>query len=454
MSAIQMNPQKYIRALCPALAVMLAFGLTPASAAATESVLPIADAHLHYSHDSVAMTPPERVIEIMRAANLKLALVSSSDDNGTQLLSELAPDLIVPGLRPYRRRGETGTWFKDDAALEYVEKLLENNRYATIGEFHLHGENADLPIPRRIVELAVEHNLILHAHSDVEAVERLLAQHPTVKVLWAHSGFESPEEIGEMLDKHDRLWADLAFRSEVGSGGQLDDEWTKLFTNFPDRMMLGTDSYTPERMFYIPSHADGARQWLTSLPPDVAENVAWKNAHNLLMPVWNANREQNETMAMSKNENTDHGKKDHNAMKHGETKHGETDHGEVKHVSMHIADLCGATPSDKDVVLTQGDSTIWLQAASDIKVSEPLSLLMTRCGGNNENTELTLDALMPAHGHGMNYQPDVQEIARSGDAVQYRVEGVVLHMPGNWQWQVDVKTDAGNDILRHDFNVE
>ena len=138
--------------------------------------LPISDAHLHYSHDSVELTPPERVIEIMREANLKLALVSSSDDKGTQLLVDLAPDLIVPGLRPYTRRGQLGSWYQDQANLDYVEDLLGKHQYATIGEFHLYGDTADLEIPRRIVELAAEHNLILHAHSDAEAVERLLAQ--------------------------------------------------------------------------------------------------------------------------------------------------------------------------------------------------------------------------------------------------------------------------------------
>jgi len=155
------------------------------SSSAAQDSIPIADAHVHYSHDSVELTPPERVIELMRSANLKFALVSSSDDNGTQILSELAPDLIVPGLRPYRLRGETGTWFQDAEALEYVEDLLSKYQYASIGEFHLFGESADLPIPRRIVELAEEHNLLLQAHSDIEAVERLLAQSDTVKIIWA-----------------------------------------------------------------------------------------------------------------------------------------------------------------------------------------------------------------------------------------------------------------------------
>jgi len=263
-----------------------AAGLTgPNSRLQASEPLPIADAHVHYSHDSVELTPPERVIEIMREAKLKFALVSSSDDTGTQLLTQRAPDLIIPGLRPYRRRGELGTWYTDPEALAYVERLLTTHRYASIGEFHIYGEDADLPILRRLVELADIHNLVLHAHSDADAVERLLAQNPRVKVLWAHSGFDDPDQIAEMLARHDRLWADLAFRADVGSGGVLTDDWIKLFTDFPDRMMLGTDTFTPERMYFIPEHAAQAREWLESLPRELAERVAWKNAHDLSAPV-------------------------------------------------------------------------------------------------------------------------------------------------------------------------
>ncbi|MBX2838590.1 MAG: amidohydrolase, partial [Gammaproteobacteria bacterium] len=340
-----------------------------------QSTLPIADAHIHYSHDSVEFTPAERVIELMRGANLKFALVSSSDDNGTQLLSELAPDLIVPGLRPYRRRGETSTWFTDDGALAYVEQLLENNHYATIGEFHLYGESADLPIPRRIVELADEYNLILHAHSDADAVERLLAQSPDVKVLWAHSGFESPEDIANMLAKHDRLWADLAFRSEVGSGGQLSSDWIELFTQFPDRMMLGTDTYTPERMYFLPEHAAGARVWLESLPLELAENVAWKNAFNLIMPHWDANKPQAQSVAVSASEDDEPSNT-----------------------------TCGINAEDTTHIV--GDApTIVVQALQTIQVSEPFSVLISVCDTDVSDMSLELNATMPAHGHGMNYEP-------------------------------------------------
>ncbi len=384
--------------------------------------LPIADAHVHYSHDSVDLTPPARVIELMREANLKFALVSSSDDNGTQLLSSIAPDLIVPGLRPYRLRGETGTWFNDNEALEYVEQLLQKNRYASIGEFHLYGDDADLPIPRRIVELAAQHNLLLHAHSDAAAVERLLAQNSQVKVLWAHSGFDAPEDIAAMLKKHDRLWADLAFRSEVGSGGQLSDDWKALFEAFPDRMMLGTDTFTPERMYYLPSHAESARVWLTSLPDELAEKVAWKNAYNLIMPLWEANRAAENSNSMNSTVAT-------------------------------LQGICDAETATDEVIQT-GNGHVHIMPTDTIKVSAPVSVMLTLCGDFPNDTQLNLDAIMPAHGHGTNYQPEHRLVERSANGVQYQVDGVVLHMPGDWQWQVNIKSPGNTSTFTQDFTVK
>ena len=72
--------------------------------------LPIFDAHLHYSHDAWDMLPVDNILEILRKAGVKRALVSSSGDAGQQRLYNAAPDVIVPALRPYRRRGEIGSW--------------------------------------------------------------------------------------------------------------------------------------------------------------------------------------------------------------------------------------------------------------------------------------------------------------------------------------------------------
>jgi hypothetical protein len=260
----------------------LMLGLLLAVPALTEAAeLPIFDAHIHYSHDAWTVVPPKEAIALLKKAGVKRALVSSSDDEGTQKLLAEAPDLIVPELRPYRRRGDVGTWAKDPDALRYVEDLLKKHKYVAIGEFHLFGADADLPIPRRIVQLAKQYGLILHAHSDTEAVDRIFQQDPGARVLWAHSGFEQPAKVREMLRKHKNLWADLAFRSEQGTGGKVPPEWRETFTEFPDRFMVGTDTFVPERWHYVPDNATFSRAWLDDLPRDLAERIAWKNAEAL-----------------------------------------------------------------------------------------------------------------------------------------------------------------------------
>lgn len=267
----------------PALVLAALLAVLPAASppARAADALPIFDAHVHYSHDAWENLPPADAIAILRKAGIKRALVSSSGDDGTQRLAAAAPELIIPSLRPYRSRGEIGTWVRDDTVVAYLEDRLKRHRYAAIGEFHLYGADADLPVPRRMVALAKQHKLILHAHSDVEAIERLFKLDPDARILWAHSGFDRPEKVREMLRKHKNLWCDLAFRSEHGAAGKVPAEWRAAFTEFPDRFTVGTDTFTPERWHYIGEHANWSRAWLSDLPAPLAERIAWRNGEAL-----------------------------------------------------------------------------------------------------------------------------------------------------------------------------
>ena len=255
--------------------------LSAAALSAHSAELPIFDAHVHYSHDAWENLPPRQAIAILRRAGIKRALVSSSGDEGTQRLVAEAPDLVLPSLRPYRTRGDIATWVRDESVSAFLEDRLARHHYVAIGEFHLYGADADLPVARRMVALARQHGLVLHAHSDPDAIERLFRQDPAARILWAHSGFERPESIRAMLAKHRNLWCDLAFRSEQGAGGQVPAEWRALLTEFPDRFMVGTDTYTPERWHYIVEHAAWSRAWLADLPPPLAERIAYRNADTL-----------------------------------------------------------------------------------------------------------------------------------------------------------------------------
>jgi predicted TIM-barrel fold metal-dependent hydrolase len=247
--------------------------------------LPIFDAHIHYSHDTREALPVDTAIAILRKAGVRRALVSSSDDDGTQALYQMAPDIILPELRPYRVRSDISTWMRDDSIVTYVEERLKRYRYVAIGEFHVYGADADLPVVRRMVQLARERKLLLHMHSDADAVERVFKQDPGARVLWAHAGFAPPREVREMLRRHQNLWCELSWRTDHAPGGKLNPEWRPLLLEMSDRIMVGTDTPSPERWNYIVEHARLARSWLSELPGDVAEKIAWRNGEALFGPL-------------------------------------------------------------------------------------------------------------------------------------------------------------------------
>ncbi|HTP95797.1 MAG TPA: amidohydrolase family protein [Burkholderiales bacterium] len=272
-----------------ALAILAAI-LAPLALGAAE--LPIFDAHIHYSHDAWDRLPPADAVALLRKAGVTHALVSSSNDDGQEKLYAEAPDLIIPSLRPYRTRSDVSGWVRDEGIVGYVEQRLQRAleakggsappyRYFAIGEFHVYGADADLPVVRRMVQLAKQHRLLLHAHSDADAIERLFRQDPDARILWAHSGFERPERVRELLRAHRNLWCDLAFRTDHASGGKVDPDWRAAFTEFPDRFMLGTDTYVPERWYYVTENASASRQWLADLPPALAERIAYRNGEAL-----------------------------------------------------------------------------------------------------------------------------------------------------------------------------
>ncbi len=249
---------------------------------AADEVMPLIDVHVHYNEDAWSVISPGRAVELLRQAGLDRALVSSSGDAGTQRLHQLARELVVPVLRPYRGRGEQSRWMYDASVSDMLAQKIEAGNYAGIGEFHADGEQIDLPVIQHVIALARRHGMFLHAHVDVDAVERIFRADPQARVLWAHAGFEDPATIGVLMQKYPNLWADLSFREEIAFRGSLDNDWQRLFEAFPTRFMLGSDTYTPTRWFYLVEHADWARSWLADLPRAIAENIAFRNAERLL----------------------------------------------------------------------------------------------------------------------------------------------------------------------------
>ncbi len=256
-----------------------ALALAPAAGA---ELLPLVDAHIHYSQDAWGVVSPEEALAVLAGAGVVRALVSSTPDDGTLRLYERAPRVVVPFLRPYRTRADMATWTRDPAVAAYVEGRLQRGIYRGIGEFHMTSAEVDGPVLARFAELAERHNLFWHAHVDAATVEALLTRYPRVRILWAHAGMSaSAETVGRLLGRFSTLWVELSLRSDVAPGGTLDPAWQALFLAHPDRFLVGTDTWTPTRWGTLADGMRAVRQWLAQLPPDVAERIAYRNAERL-----------------------------------------------------------------------------------------------------------------------------------------------------------------------------
>ena len=245
------------------------------------SDLPIFDAHIHYSHDVWEAIAPADAIRRLREAGVERALVSSSSDEGTQRLYQADPTFVVPSLRPYRKRGTIDTWMYDETLIPYLKQRLQTFRYAAIGELHINGEQAKTQVMREIIRLAKQHQLILHVHSDAQAIRLIFEQYPEAHILWAHAGFEEAATVSTLMDEQPNLMADLSFRTEIYQNGRFFPSWEQLLVKHADRFLLGIDTYQPQRWLQINNVMLWQRELLAALPDDVARKIAYDNSQRI-----------------------------------------------------------------------------------------------------------------------------------------------------------------------------
>ncbi len=275
----QCKAPRLLAFLAPAL--FLVFG----AAFGFAQELPLFDAHIHYSGEAWDRYPPAEVLRLFDQAGIRWALVSSTPDEGTRRLYEAAPGRVVPLLRLYRNPGDVSTWQRDTSLLGYLEEQLASGFYRGVGEVHLAAQDAEAPVVRRAVELASQRGLVVQVHTDAKGMEALLARYPAARFLWAHAGLgEPPDAARYLLERSPNLWVELALRYDVAPGGRLDPRWRALFLSFPDRFLVGTDTWITPCWAEVVENAAFTRSWLRQLPAEVAEKIAWRNGQALFPP--------------------------------------------------------------------------------------------------------------------------------------------------------------------------
>lgn len=184
---------------------------------------------------------------------------------------------------------------------------------------------ADHPLLILLSDIAARHESLIDIHMDLveteralpeglssppnparlqpnlEAFEKLLAHNRAAKFVWAHAGSDSlgqwtPELTRKLLVKHSnlymslRMWPMGARRNHpLNDDGKIRPSWRSIFTEFPDRFVLGSDQFFTSNSGVRTGFGHGhskrsseARQrsdeLLKQLPPEVARKIAWENA--------------------------------------------------------------------------------------------------------------------------------------------------------------------------------
>jgi hypothetical protein len=88
---------------------------------------------------------------------------------------------------------------------------------------------------------------------------------------------------------------------------------------------------------------------------------------------------------------------------------------------------------------------------SPVRIGELFRLEAGVCPkGATRITGLKVDAIMPAHRHGMNYRPVVTRVSPD----RFAATGLMFHMPGQWQFVIGVETPSGREEVRIDTTVK
>jgi hypothetical protein len=297
------------------------------------------EACVHEVAEPACPHPLADVLARMQRNGVRAVLANSRPNAGTRALASAreatraAGVTVVPFVRLYRDRADYSNWFRDESIVDLVNTELARGTpsgpYRGLGEFHLYDNaNADGPVARQLMALADDKGLAILAHVDDTAIDRLMAhtaskgqidlppgrpkadQPPRgaaaraaaerggeedpppgrpkgerggegFRLIWAHTGIGGTpvQRVDELLARYPRLMGELSYRPGLTcDDGQLCPEWRALLLKYPDRFLIGSDTWVNLRWLHYDDLMQAYRVWLGGLPPAVARRVAWNNA--------------------------------------------------------------------------------------------------------------------------------------------------------------------------------
>lgn len=252
----------------------------------------------------------------------RVAIMGGSSLNGT--IHHTAPDAVTDAVKArFRQRALDILGL---GAVGFGEMGIHHLSLPAMGPHHAYSVvPADHPLLLLLADIAAERDVPIDLHMDLvpqdmplpdalrsqaqnpatlpanaDAFKRLLQHNPKARFVWSHVGFEplltrQPQRVREWLKTFPNLY--MSFRlnrghanpaAALGPDGQLKQAWTALVSDFPDRFLLGSDSFYDRngvaRGGLEPGSNQGLRalrSFVDALPPAVAQAVAHGNALRL-----------------------------------------------------------------------------------------------------------------------------------------------------------------------------
>jgi len=298
--------------------------------------LPIVDFHAHLNGDMGA----EELVQLMDRMGVRTMVLMARYYANPRDAGFGSDEQAAAFARRYKGRfipfiaGQRGeiqyAWEASERAtadwyVQSAEQKLRSAEFFGLGEYIVYHHSYDLPgwgqtggevrlrldtpLMHRLADLGATYGVPVLFHMEAEPEPtgqaiRLFDAHPETTFIWAHNcGRASAEQIRRLLARYSRLVCDLGSmmappegRGVYGyywprftphihlvqqPGGKVHADMLRLFEDFSDRFVLGTDVAHTQALRFYEERIYALRQVLSQMTPGTARRIAHENAERL-----------------------------------------------------------------------------------------------------------------------------------------------------------------------------
>jgi hypothetical protein len=112
---------------------------------------------------------------------------------------------------------------------------------------------------------------------------------------------------------------------------------------------------------------------------------------------------------------------------------------------------CPTPHSDERVVESESLTFVYRFSPTSPRIGQPFDLGVRVCdqAGTDFAGRLTATAVMPAHGHGMNYRLEPSTLQAGASTLR----GFLFHMPGRWELTLVIESETKTERVRFEYVI-